>query len=114
MDEVLGDGWTGTMNDVLTHPNNPADAKIWMALLCGELSDDILNDFADGCKTECLTPGLNEEMSGKWKLSVGSISPAQERALACAVRSLRVRNGIRMTTLSDAQWQVTLLLSLLP
>jgi hypothetical protein len=82
--EVLGEEWSGTVIDIL-NSSLASDGKLWVAIMCGDLTDAVLEEFSESCKEHSSVPDrrYKETVGESWKASIGKeISKAQEKAFA--------------------------------
>jgi hypothetical protein len=83
--EGLGEGWSGTVIDVLNSGTLANDGKLWVAIMCGDLSDETLEEFSEACKEHSSIPDnrYKETIGNNWRSVIG-IDPtvAQEKAVA--------------------------------
>jgi len=94
LNRLFGEGWSGTCIDVINNPKLPIEAKIWVLIMCGEISDSDLEKFCNRCKSggplkEKTNPPT--KMPQGWKNHVNiTLSPSQDKAMIYFTKSLHL------------------------
>ena len=111
INSFIPDDWSGTLPEAM-ELDVPINAKVWLFVLCGEIPDDVLADFAQQCYDHVFDgdADISRNMPNGWKNRLNiDISEDQEAAMSYSVKAM-LRSGDPQ---AEAEWQLGIIGSIL-